>query len=70
MRRVLYSIEVSLRMRISPRFSPGGEMITQRPGSKKDFTKEWTNNVYFRLKRILCGFADHVRLIHPVRNAG
>jgi len=45
----------------SPHFSPGGEMITQRFGFTKDFTKKWNNLVYFRLSKILCGFKDQVR---------
>ena len=45
----------------SPPVSPGGEMITQRFGSTKDFAKEWNNRVYFRLSKMLCGFKDQVR---------
>ena len=40
----------------SPPVPPGGEMITQRFGSTKDFAKEWNNRVYFRLSKMLCGF--------------
>ena len=69
----------------SPPVSLGGEMITQKFGSTKDFTKEWNNRVYFRLSKMLCGFKDQVRArpsgetggLHPapapvilVRNAG
>ena len=69
----------------SPQVAPGGEMITQRFGSTKDFAKEWNNRVYFRLSKILCGLKDQVRArpsgatcgLHPapapvilVRNAG
>ena len=45
----------------SPPVSPGGEMITQRSGSTKDFAKEWNNRVYLRLSKMLCGFKDQVR---------
>ena len=45
----------------SPPVSPGGEMITQRFGSTKDFAKKWNNRVYFRLSKMLCGFKDQVR---------
>jgi len=31
----------------------GGEMITQRLGYAKNFTKAWHNSVYFRLSKIL-----------------
>ena len=41
--------------------SSGGEMITPRFGSTKDFTKKWNNSVYSRLSKILCGFKDQVR---------
>ena len=44
-----------------PPVLPGGEMITQRFGSTKDFAKEWNNRVYFRLSKMLCGFKDQVR---------
>jgi hypothetical protein len=45
----------------SPPVSPGGEMITLRFGSTKDFAKEWNNRVYCRLSKMLCGFKDQVR---------
>ena len=45
----------------SPSVSPGGEMITPRFGSTKDFAKERNNRVYFRLSKMLCGFKDQVR---------
>ena len=45
----------------SPPVLPGGEMITPRFGFTKDFAKEWNNNVYCRLSKILCGFKDQVR---------
>ena len=45
----------------SPPVLPGGEMITPRFGSTKDFAKEWNNLVYCRLSKMLCGFKDQVR---------
>ena len=78
------TVQADLRVP-SPHFSPGGEMITQRFGSTKDFAKEWNNRVYFRLSKMLCGLKDQVRArpagetggLHPapapvilVRNAG
>ena len=54
----------------SPPVSPGGEMITPRFGSTKDFAKEWNNRVYFRLSKMLCEFKDQVRARHLVRQAG
>ena len=48
-------------MNTSPHVSPGGEMITQRFGSTKDFAKEWNNLVYFRLSKMFYGFKDQVR---------
>jgi hypothetical protein len=44
----------------SPPVSPGGEMITPRFGSTKDFAKERNNPVYCRLSKMLCGFKDQV----------
>ena len=41
--------------------SLGGEMITPRFESTKDFAKEWNNLAYFRLSKMLCGFKDQVR---------
>ena len=46
---------------IGPHVSSGGEMITPRFGSTKDFTKKRNNSVYSRLSKILCGFKDQVK---------
>ena len=40
----------------SPPVSPGGELITQIFGFKKDFAMVWNNRVYFLLSKILWGF--------------
>jgi hypothetical protein len=45
----------------NPHCSPGGEMITQRFGLTKDFTKKWNNRVYSRLSKMRCGSKDQVR---------
>ena len=45
----------------SPPVLPGGEMITPRFGSTKDFAKERNNLVYCQLSKIFCGFKDQVR---------
>ncbi len=48
----------------SPHFSPGGEMIAQIFGFTRDFPKKWNISVYFRLRKISCGFKEQARA-HP-----
>ncbi len=55
---------------ISPHFSPGGEMIAQKFGFIRHFTKERNNSVYFRLSKMPYGFKDQARARQPGEKCG
>jgi len=45
-------------------------MIGQRFEFTRDFPMEWNNSVYFRLRKIPCGFKDQARARHPGEKCG